>query len=171
MRMEKNFRTASGDDLPGTPTIAVYMHTLYNGGVERVMMNLMQGFCRSRDFRRSRGGLPCLFPFEKLVPAGVSVVRLNAHKSAQRLPRFITYLRRRRPRAILSATHLANEIACIAKRVSGSSAQLILTEHSNLSADLDTSSSSARRVLVPLATRFLYPWADAIVSGFQRSGW
>jgi glycosyltransferase involved in cell wall biosynthesis len=162
--MPKLRDSATGAETASTPVIAIYMHTLYNGGIERVMMDLMHGFL-------DRGiavdlVLDFLFysPFEKLVPTGVSVVNLGAVKSSQRLPRFIGYLRRRRPQAILSATHLANEIACIARRVSGSSARLVVTEHSNLSSDIETSSSSARKLLIPRTTRLLYPWADAAVA-------
>ena len=86
--------------------VAIYLHTLYNGGVERVMSNLIQAVL-------DRGIVVDLVldflvysPFEKLLPVGTHLVTLGVRKSAQRLPKLIGYLRSRRPDPLLLATHL-----------------------------------------------------------------
>jgi len=162
--------------------VAIYMHSLYNGGVERVMFNLIQGFL-------DRGiavdlVLDFLFysPFEKLLPAGTRLVKLDVTSTAQRLPKFASYLRRERPDAVLSATHFANEIACVAKTITRSDTRLVLTEHTNLSADIGDSAGRVRPRILALTTRWIYPLANSIVavsdgvaedmcrvSGLQRS--
>jgi glycosyltransferase involved in cell wall biosynthesis len=144
--------------------IAVYMHTLYNGGVERVMFNLIQGFLS----RGIRVDLVLDFleysPFEALLPAGARLVRLGAMSTKQRLPKFADYLRTEKPDAVLSATHFANEIACVARVMARSKTHLVLTEHTNLSADIRDSAGRVRPRILPYTTRFIYPMADAVVA-------
>jgi len=144
--------------------ISIYLHTLHNGGVERVMFNLIQGFL-------DRGIAVDLVldylvysPFEKLIPAGTRLVKLDVGSSAQRLTKLIGYLRKKRPDALLSATHMANEIACVARMCSGVGTLLIVSEHTNLSADIGDSSGKVRPRLLPFTTRWLYLLADSIVA-------
>jgi glycosyltransferase involved in cell wall biosynthesis len=143
--------------------VAVYMHTLYNGGVERVMFNLIQGFL-DRGIRVDLV-LDFLYysPFESLLPEGTRVVRLGASSTLQRLPKFMGYLRREQPEAVLSATHFANEIACVAKVLARSKTRLVLTEHTNLSADI-VDSTGIRPRLLPITTRWFYPLADEVIA-------
>lgn len=168
---------------PGRPHIAIYLHSLYNGGVERVMLNLIQGFL-------DRGIAVDLVldflnysPFEKLIPQRTVVIELGAHKFVHRLPRLVRYLRDRQPDALLSATHFANEVACLARRLTGARTRIAVSEHTNLASDIRDSKSPLRRLLLPWTTRRIYPLADAIVavsngvadgmcrvSGLDRSG-
>lgn len=143
--------------------LAVSMHTLYNGGVERVMLNLIQGFLERGiavdlvlDFLEYS-------PFVKLLPEGVRVVKLGVTSTKERLPKLMGYLRRERPDALLSATHFANEIACMAVKLTGVPTRLVLSEHTNLSSDI-RDSGKARAKLLPVTTRTIYPMADAIVA-------
>jgi glycosyltransferase involved in cell wall biosynthesis len=140
------------------------MHTLYNGGVERVMFNLIQGFL-DRGIRVDLV-LDFLYysPFESLLPEGTRVVRLGVSSTLQRLPKFVGYLHREKPEAVLSATHFANEIACAAKVIARSDTRLVLTEHTNLSADIVDSIGKVRPRLLPVTTRWLYPLADAVIA-------
>jgi len=144
--------------------IAVYMHTLYNGGVERVMFNLIQGFLS----RGIRVDLVLDFleysPFEALLPAGARLIRLGAMSTTQRLPKFAEYLKMEKPDAVLSATHFANEIACVARVMARSKAKLVLSEHTNLSSDIRDSAGRVRPRILATTTRFIYPMADAIVA-------
>ncbi len=144
--------------------VAVYMHSLYNGGVERVMFNLIQGFL-DRGIRVDLV-LDFLFysPFEVLLPVGTRLVKLNVTSTAQRLPKFAEYLRKNRPDAVLSATHFANEVACVARVIARSKARLVLSEHTNLSADIVDSPGKVRPRILALTTRWIYPLADAIVA-------
>ncbi|MEO6922615.1 MAG: glycosyltransferase [Bryocella sp.] len=144
--------------------IAVYMHTLYNGGVERVMFNLIQGFLE----RGVRVDLVLDFleysPFESLLPEGAHLVRLGATSAVQRLPKLAAYLKSARPDAVLSATHFANEIACVARIFARSKARLVLSEHTNLSADIRDSAGRVRPRILAATTRWIYPMADAVVA-------
>ncbi len=145
-------------------SIAIYLHTLYNGGIERVMFHLIQAFL-------DRGIAVDLVldeliysPYERLLPQGTRLVKLGAHKVTQRVPRLTAYLRESCPEAMLSAGHLANEVACIATKLAGSATRLIVTEHTTMSAELAGGRRLSTRRLHPWTTRRLYPLADAIVA-------
>jgi glycosyltransferase involved in cell wall biosynthesis len=144
--------------------VAVYMHTLYNGGVERVMLNLIQGFLT----RGIRVDLVLDFleysPFEKLLPEGARIVLLGVRSTRERLPKFIGYLKSEQPDAVLSATHFANEIACVAKKLAGVKTRLVLSEHTNLSSDIRDSAGRVRPRILAATTRWIYPLADAVVA-------
>jgi glycosyltransferase involved in cell wall biosynthesis len=144
--------------------VAVYMHTLYNGGVERVMFNLIAGFLS----RGIRVDLVLDFleysPFEKLLPEGARLLPLGVKKTTERLPKFVAYLRSEKPDAVLSATHFANEIACVAKKIARVKTRLVLTEHTNLSSDIRDSAGRVRPRILAATTRWVYPMADAIVA-------
>ena len=144
--------------------VAIYLHTLYNGGIERVMFTLIQGFL-------DRGIAVDLVldsliysPFEKLLPVGTRLVKLEAHGIVQRIPRLVKYLRGRRPDALLSAAHVSNEVACLAKTFARTHTRLIVSEHTNLSSHIGDSAWTRPRGLLPWMTRRLYPLADSVVA-------
>jgi glycosyltransferase involved in cell wall biosynthesis len=143
--------------------IAVYMHTLYNGGVERVMLNLIHGFLERGFAVELVLDFLHFSPFEALIPEGTRVVRLGAEGNRQRLPKLMSYLRSSPPAALLSATHLANEFACLARKLTGAKTRIVLSEHTTLSRDI-RDSSKGRAKLLPLTTRWIYPMADAVVA-------
>jgi glycosyltransferase involved in cell wall biosynthesis len=144
--------------------IAVYLHTLYNGGVERVMFNIIRDLLNRGIAVDLVLDFLIYSPFEELLPPGARMINLGVRSSVQRLPRLIRFLRSNKPQALLSATHFANETACLATKVTGGKTRLIVSEHTNLSADIRDSRGKARRRLLPLTTRWLYPLADAIVA-------
>jgi glycosyltransferase involved in cell wall biosynthesis len=133
------------------------------------MFNLIQGFLNrgiAVDLVLDFLGFS---PFEKSLPVGTRMVTLGVRKSAQRLPKLIGYLRSRRPEALLSATHFANEIACVARVIAGTDTRIIVSEHTNLSAhirdsNIRDSNGRMHALLLPLTTRWLYPLADSIVA-------
>ncbi|MEO6801968.1 MAG: glycosyltransferase [Granulicella sp.] len=144
--------------------IAIYLHTLFNGGIERVMFNLIQGFLDQGiavDLVLNRLDYS---PFEKIIPEETRVVKLEAFKIAQRVPKLAEYLRRERPDALLSAAHFSNEIACLARRFARTNTRLILSEHTSLSSHMSEGRKLSPRMLLPWTTRRLYPMADAVVA-------
>ncbi len=143
-----------------TPHIAIYLRVLYGGGAERVMVNLMQGFVQQ--------GLNVDLvmntvdgPYMKQLPPEVRIVGLKASRMIEGLPKLAGYLRQEKPTVLLSALHYNNEIALWAKRLSGTSTRVFLSEHNTLSIH-----SQNRRTdrLAPILSRLFYPWADGIVA-------
>lgn len=141
------------------------MHTLYNGGVERVMFDLIRKFLDRGIAVDLVLDLLIYSPFEKIMPEGVELIKLEAHSPLQRISKLTGYLKSRRPDAMLSATHFANETACVARMLARTKVRLLLSEHTTLSADTANSSRFSPRVLViRWTTRYVYPIADAIVA-------
>ena len=93
-------------------------------------------------------------------------LRHKPNKTTASLPALVHYLRREQPTALLSAKLSPNLTALWAKRQSGVSTRVVVSEHSHLSADLLSKRQRKRRSRVvspsPLLRR-VYPWADAIV--------
>jgi glycosyltransferase involved in cell wall biosynthesis len=103
-------------------------------------------------------------PYENLLPKGAQLVNFGLTKFPLRVTKLVRYLRSARPEAILSATHFANEAACLAVKLSGMNTRLLLSEHTNLSSDIRDSRGRVRRTLLPLTTKYLYPMADEVIA-------
>jgi glycosyltransferase involved in cell wall biosynthesis len=145
--------------------IAIYMHTLYNGGVERVMFDLIRGFLDRGVAVDLVLDVLIYSPFEKILPVGVNLVKLEAYSPLQRVGKLRDYLSTRKPHAMLSATHFANETACVARKLAGVGTRLLLSEHTTLSSDIANSSpGSLRTKVIRWTTRRIYPMADAIIA-------
>lgn len=145
--------------------VAIYMHTLYNGGVERVMFDLIRGFLDRGVAVDLVLDLLIYSPFEKILPDGVNLVKLNASSPLERIAKLRDYLQSSRPDAVLSATHFANETACLARHLAKVPTRLLLSEHTTLSSDIANASRfSVRSLVLRWTTRRVYPMADAIIA-------
>ena len=89
------------------------------------------------------------------------------NKTIAYLPDLVHYLRREKPTALLSTMTHPNLTALWAKRLSGVSTRVVVSEHSHLSGDLLSKRQRKRGIRFvspsPLLRR-AYPWADAIVA-------
>lgn len=142
--------------------ISIFLRSLGGGGVERVLMNLAHSFTEKGikvDLVLSQAGGPHMWR----VPSAVRVVDFAAPRLSACLPDLVSYLQRERPTILLSAGHYTNEVALWAKRVSGVSTRVVVSEHNQLSKSLQ-SMGEIRKRLIPWFIRLFYPWADGIVA-------
>lgn len=96
------------------------------------------------------------------IDADIRVIDLRASRLWLSLPAIVKYIRRERPTAVIAAGPLANGFAGLAKRLSGGTTPVILTEHSlNLFGFAD-GASVGRKLLRAFLTRG-YREADAVV--------
>jgi glycosyltransferase involved in cell wall biosynthesis len=147
--------------------LAIFLPGLYDGGAERVMLNLAAGlveygFDVDLVLAQAEG------PFLRNVPASVRIVELNSrHLSAQRtlfsLPSLVRYLRSERPDAMLSSLNYANIIALWAKRLAGVPLRLSISEHNTFSREREQFTGQYRWLLHGLMRQF-YPRADTIIA-------
>ena len=145
-----------------SPRIAFFLNTVTSGGVERIFLNLSQGFLE-KGFQvdlvlSSKGGIDLW-----TIPSNLRVVDLQSPKVSACLPKLVRYLQRERPISLLSALHYANEVAVVAKYLARVPTQLVVSEHTALSKDLEVQ-HVIRQHLIPLADRMLYSAADRIVA-------
>jgi glycosyltransferase involved in cell wall biosynthesis len=142
--------------------VAFFLPSLAAGGAERVFLDLAYGFL-ARGLRvdlvlvREEG------PLLSGVPSGIRMIPLRAARTATAVVPLARYLRRERPKAMLSALTHANVVAIIAHRLAHSGTRLVVTEHVHLSTSLG-SISDVRARLIPQLIRRLYPLADSIVA-------
>lgn len=142
--------------------IAVFVPTLAFGGVERVMVNLAEGFS-DRGFSVDLVAPQVTGEFREQVPAGVRVVHLKAGRVLTSLPRFIQYLCRERPAAVITAMEHTSVAAIWGRAIARVPTRVIATVHTNLS-EVVNHAPSAKVRLVPLICRWFLHQADAIVA-------
>lgn len=105
-------------------------------------------------------------PYLSQVPKEVRVVDLQASRVLTSLPGLVRYLRRERPKALLSALDHANIVALWARKLTAVQCRLVVSVHNTLSLATDNASTVQGRLMPRLIRRF-YPWADAIVAVSQ----
>src|ERR1700676_760478 len=139
--------------------IAIFVPTLAYGGVERVMLNLAEGFCE-RGFEVDIVAPQVKGEFRAYVPKKARVVNLEAGRVLTSLPKLVRYLRRERPAAVLTAMEHSSVIAIWARAIARVPTAIIATIHTNLSEVVQHAPSPKVR-LVPMACRWFLHRADA----------
>lgn len=146
------------------PRVAFFLRTLGGGGAERVLLNLSSGFVENGldvDLVLSAGEGLELWE----IPHGVRVVDLKAPRVSASLPRLVRYLQQEQPLALIPSLHYANEVALLAKYISGVSTQVVIPEHNSLSKEVKHHEVKVtRRLLIPFFVRHFYKFADSIVA-------
>ncbi len=148
-----------------SPHIAIFIRSLYEGGAERVMLNLARGFMK-QGLNVDLVLVKAEGAYLTQVPPGIRLIDLKAQSKPGILPKLVKYLRQERPVSLLAALHYPCEIAVLAKRLAGVSTRVIVSEHNNLSQEAKRIKQTSVR-LSPLAARMFYPWADGIVAVSQ----
>jgi glycosyltransferase involved in cell wall biosynthesis len=145
---------------PSRGPIAFFLPSLVGGGAERVVLNLMQGI--------TERGLPVDLvlasvygAFVGQLPPGVRQVDLRAGRVLRSLSPLAAYLRRERPRVLISSMSHANVVALWAGRLAGGITPVVVTEHNTLTA---VEQGLLERNLWPTAMRIFYPWASHVVA-------
>jgi glycosyltransferase involved in cell wall biosynthesis len=143
-------------------TIAFFLPSLCGGGAERVILNLVQGITErgipvDLVLVAAEGAL-----LDQLPPA-VRLVDLRAPRAIRSIAPLAGYLRRERPRVLVSSMGHANLIAVWAARLAGGSTPVIVTEHNTLSQETRHERRLVGR-LWPHLLRTFYPWATSVVA-------
>ncbi len=142
--------------------IALFVPSLRGGGAERVMVNLARGFAQ-RGLKVDLVLAKAEGPYLAEVPSSVRVVDLGAKRVLYSLPGLVRYLRRERPKSLLSVMNHANVVAVWARRLSGSPLRLVVSEHNTLSVATTNNARNLRVRMMPLLIKVFYPLADAVV--------
>ena len=142
--------------------IAFFLPSLVGGGAERVIVNLAQGITErgiqvDLVLAAAEGAL-----LDQLPPA-VRLVDLRAPRVLRSLVPLARYLRRERPRVLVSSMGHANLVALWAAKLAGGSTPVVVTEHNTLSQETRHERRLSGR-LWPHLLRTFYPWATTVVA-------
>ena len=147
--------------------IAIFLPGLYDGGAQRVMLNLAGGLI-SHDFDVDIVLVQAEGPYLSEVPSSVRLVELNTkHLSGQRtlysIPSLVSYIRREKLVAMLSGLNYVNVVALWAKRLAGVPLRLIISEHNTISSEGANLPRYFRWILHTFM-KSTYPKADGIIA-------
>ncbi len=140
--------------------MALLLQTLDVGGAERVIIRLAAGFA-DLGFRvdlvlvNARGALL------SEVPSTVRIVDLGARSNYASFPALAGYLRREKPRALISALELTNLLVLLARRMTRSKTRIVVQLTTTLSQHKRT---PVKKMLERFLVSRIYPWANCIVA-------
>ncbi|MDR6773708.1 glycosyltransferase [Azospirillum sp. BE72] len=141
---------------------AFFLPDLGDGGAQRVVVNLVNGFVRrgaAVDLVVAKGQ----GPFRSKLDATVRLHDLGCTRTLSAVPRLAAFLRRERPVSVTAAMSHANAAALMAAALAGTRTRIIVAEHCHLSSNRDNAISWIDRHALPWLMKRLYRRADAIL--------
>lgn len=154
--------TAAPRPAPANGRIALFVPSLAGGGAERTMVHLARGFA-ARGYDVDLVLVAAKGPYLADVPRDVRIVDLHAGGVAAALPGLVRYLRRERPRGLLSTLNRPNIAAIVATRLARVATRAVVRQSNTFSETSRRATRGMPRVLSVLV-RHVYPWADDIVA-------
>lgn len=142
--------------------IALIVDSMTIGGAERVALNLAQEFVR-RGLDVDLVLLAAKGPLLAQVPPEVRVIDLRCARARDAIGRLRKYLRSEKPEAAIAFTWHINLLAALARTGLRTDTKLLLTVHSAITPTL-REGSFARKIVLWLGTRLLYPSVDRVVA-------
>ena len=156
-------RPVSGTATAAIPArIAVLASFSGEGGVERMVMNLVREFAR-REIAVDLLTIRAASAHFQDLPANVRWIPLRADHALSSIPELVRYLRHEPPQALLVAKDRAARAALAARRISGASVRVVVRLGTNLLTSMAGKSAVARWLrLAPM--KFLYRDVDRVIA-------
>jgi glycosyltransferase involved in cell wall biosynthesis len=143
-------------------SVAIYLHDLSGGGVER------QSLIIAEEFRRH--GVDVTLVVHRLrgqllgqVPAGLRVIDLGSSRTLQDVPRLIRFMRREQPDILVANVDLNNVAALLAKGLAFTRTKLVICQHNPISSGYLRSENWVYRY-VGVSYKLLCPFIDRAVA-------
>jgi glycosyltransferase involved in cell wall biosynthesis len=143
--------------------LAVLISLSGEGGVERMVLNLVRAFASVPDLAVDLVLIREESRHLRNLPSGVNVIRLGVRHSAFSIPAIARYLRTVRPDALLAAKDRAGRAALLARWFSGAPVRVVVRLGTTLSEAIKDKGALARWLRY-LPIRLLYRLADGIVA-------
>jgi glycosyltransferase involved in cell wall biosynthesis len=142
--------------------IAFFLPSVVGGGAERVAVNLVQGMT-SRGLAVDVVLATAKGPFLGELPPAARLINLRAGRVLKSVFPLARYIRRERPRVVVSSMSHANMAALWAARLAGRETPVVVTEHNTMSQTAQQEGAVERRMW-PRLMRTFYPWAASVVA-------
>ena len=130
------------------------------GGAERAMLTLATAFS-DRGVHVDLVLVKAEGEYMGMVPDGVRVIDLDSRRTLTAVPKFLRYVRRERPVALLSTLLTTDLAALVAKLIHGRRLRVVLRQAISFSGALEDEEPKTRQYM--RLVRLLMPSADAIV--------
>src|SRR5215217_5857972 len=138
--------------------IAFFLPAVRGGGAQRVVVNLAEGIAERGHpvdlVLAEADGV-----FLQSLPPAVRMVDLGARRLLGSLRPLAHYLRRERPRVLISSMSHANLVALWAAKLARTDTPVMVTVHNTMSESTGSNGGLERRLL-----HTFYPWATWIVA-------
>ncbi len=144
--------------------IALFTGSMRGGGAERVMVTLAAGFAE-RGVDVDLVLVKAEGEYLDMAPEGVRVIDLDSRRTLTAVPRFLRYVRRERPAALLSTLTASDAAALLAKLLHGRRLRVVVRQAISFSSALEDEEFRTRQYM--RLVRLLMPLADAIVAGSE----
>ena len=143
-------------------SVAIYLHDLAGGGVERQSLIIAEEFRRhgadvTLVLHRHRGQLL------DQVPGGLRIVDLNSSRTLMDVPRLIRFLRAETPDILLSNVDLNNVAALLAKSLSLTNTKVVICQHNPIASNSMPGETWLYRYIA-LSYRLLSPFISRAVA-------
>jgi glycosyltransferase involved in cell wall biosynthesis len=142
--------------------IAFFLPSAVGGGAERVTVNLVQGMT-TRGLAVDLVLATASGPFLAHLPPAARLVDLRAGRVLKSVLPLARYIRRERPRVVVSSMSHANMAALWAARLARRGTPVVVTEHNTMSQTAQQE-SVLERGMWPRLMRTFYPWAASVVA-------
>lgn len=143
--------------------IAVVISFSGQGGVEKMVMNLLRQFACYSNLRLDLLLIRAQGPYLEGIPDNVNIIRLKAKHTLTSIPELRRYLRQSKPEAMLVAKDRAGRAALIAKMLARVDTRIVIRLGTHLSTAL-AQRSAFNRWLRTAPMQFLYPRAHKVVA-------
>lgn len=142
--------------------ISIFLPRLSAGGAERVLL-AVSGELARRGYRCDLVTAGSGGRWESRIPPNVRHLSLGRTKPLHAVPALVSYLRRERPRALLSSVFAANFAALLACRFAGRATRCVVRE-AYWAAEEVAAPSPITTAANAMALRWLYGRADAVIA-------
>lgn len=140
--------------------ISVFLESFEGGGAEQVLLTLINSFAENGykvEVILSRSG----GVYQKQLSPAVNLVELHAKNLYCVLPKLVRYLKRAKPRILLTTLNLASMVVLVAKRLARTNTRVTIRVANTIS--LQPKGWFKNKIDQQLQ-RLIYPWADEIIA-------
>jgi glycosyltransferase involved in cell wall biosynthesis len=141
--------------------LTIFMPSLNIGGAEIVVIRLIEGLSvrgvRINLILATKSG-----ELRQYIPEEINIIDFSCSRTVYSLYKLVKYLKKNKPKKLLSHLHRANRIVVLANILSGMKSELYLVNHSTLSSVLD-SLPIYKKLLKIASYKILYRYATKII--------